>query len=260
MSKFFAEETWKTVEFDFEYTNEGTIEVSNLGRIRTFNKLSNGNIISGSMINGYRILRLKLYKPRDEKKELQLQTMQKQMEKFAKEVREMKQNLKFNTDATAQGNYESAYQLLTGIRKNLSKKYADDLKERTINYHSLIHRLVATYFCDRHSEEQTIVAHVDFNKLNNNSSNLVWMTPAENHIHQQKSPYVIAEKSERKENLGRQSKVAKLTITRVMLLKKLLNEGKPMRTLVKQFKITETQIRRIKKGENWGFVEAAYSR
>jgi uncharacterized protein YerC len=42
-----------------------------------------------------------------------------------------------------------------------------------------------------------------------------------------------------------------------MLLKKMLNQGKPMRTLVKQFKVTDTQILRIKRGENWGDIEAA---
>jgi hypothetical protein len=42
-----------------------------------------------------------------------------------------------------------------------------------------------------------------------------------------------------------------------MLLKKLLNQGKPMRTLVKQFKITDTQILRIKRGENWKEIKAA---
>jgi hypothetical protein len=42
-----------------------------------------------------------------------------------------------------------------------------------------------------------------------------------------------------------------------MLLKKLLNEGKPMKQLVKQFKITDTQILRIKRGENWSNVPAA---
>jgi hypothetical protein len=42
-----------------------------------------------------------------------------------------------------------------------------------------------------------------------------------------------------------------------MLLKKLLNEGKPMKQLIKQFKITDTQILRIKRGENWSSVAAA---
>jgi hypothetical protein len=42
-----------------------------------------------------------------------------------------------------------------------------------------------------------------------------------------------------------------------MYLKKLLQENKPIKNLVKQFKVTETQILRIKRGENWGSVEAA---
>ncbi len=42
-----------------------------------------------------------------------------------------------------------------------------------------------------------------------------------------------------------------------MLLKKLLNQGKPIKQLVKQFKVTDTQIFRIKRGENWADIEAA---
>ena len=72
-------EIWKTVRFDFEYTIAGRIEVSNFGQIRTFNKVLNGNIIKGSMINGYRIIRLKLYKPRDEKTKNKLDYLQRQV-------------------------------------------------------------------------------------------------------------------------------------------------------------------------------------
>ena len=42
-----------------------------------------------------------------------------------------------------------------------------------------------------------------------------------------------------------------------MLLKKLLNEGKSMKQLAKQFKVTTTQILRIKRGVNWAEVDAA---
>lgn len=33
-----------------------------------------------------------------------------------------------------------------------------------------------------------------------------------------------------------------------MLMKKLINQGKPMKQLVRQFKVTDTQIFRIKRG------------
>ena len=42
-----------------------------------------------------------------------------------------------------------------------------------------------------------------------------------------------------------------------MFLKKLLNEGKTIKSLAKQFKVSETQILNIKKEKNWGSVEAA---
>jgi hypothetical protein len=146
---------------------------------------------------------------------------------------------------------------LSSLKKSLSKKFADDTKKRTINYHSLIHRLVADYFLKRPSDEHTIVAHLDHDKLNNKSSNLKWMTPTENYEHQKKSPHVIAEKNERRHRRKENSRATKLTVTKVMLLKKLLNQGKPLRTLVKQFKVTDTQILRIKRGENWADIEAA---
>jgi Mor family transcriptional regulator len=41
-----------------------------------------------------------------------------------------------------------------------------------------------------------------------------------------------------------------------MLLKKLLNEGKPIKQLVKLFKVSDTQIFRIKRGENWANIQA----
>lgn len=42
-----------------------------------------------------------------------------------------------------------------------------------------------------------------------------------------------------------------------MLLKKMINQDKPMKQLVRQFKVTGTQILRIKRGENWADIPAA---
>ena len=42
-----------------------------------------------------------------------------------------------------------------------------------------------------------------------------------------------------------------------MQLKKLLNQNKPVRQLAKQFKVTDTQIIRIRNGVNWSAVKAA---
>ncbi len=251
ITKNYPGERWKALEFDFEFTNDCRIEVSNFGRIRTFNIVSDGKILNGSMINGYRIIRLKLYKPRNDKKEHYFKSLVQQKVRLKEKIKLLSNDLEMKKEVA------DAKHLLQGFQKDLSKKFVDDLKERTINYHALVHRLVATYFCKQPSENHNIVGHLDYDKMNNKSSNLKWMTPEENYEHQQSSPHVIAKRNivfyERKPD----SKVNKLTVTKVMLLKKLLNEGKPIKTLVKQFKITDTQILRIKRGENWGYIDAA---
>jgi hypothetical protein len=251
MTKDYPSEQWKTVQFDFEFTNDCRIEVSNFGRLRTFNKVSNGNIIKGSMTSGYRIVRLKLYRPRDEITQAKLNNLQQQVFNLARKLKSLVNNRESKqviSETTA---------LLDTFKKNVSKKFRKDLKERTINYHSLIHRLVADYFLPQATSKQTIVAHLDHDKLNNRAGNLKWMTPEENYEHQKNSPHVIKDKQQRRQRQQSNPNRAKLTVTRVMLLKKLLNEGKPMRQLVKLFKVTDTQIFRIKRGENWANIPAA---
>jgi len=251
MVKNYPGEVWKTIKFDFEYTNGGHIEISNHGRLRTFNKLSDGNIIGGSMINGYRIVRLKFYRPRDKQEVEKFDKLQQQVNRLAKKLKSQKEN-----GESKQVIKETTERLLT-MRKNLSKKFQDDLKERTMHYHSLIHRLVATYFLKKPGAKQTVVAHLDHNKLNNHASNLKWMTPEENYQHQQQSPHVIKEKKLRKTRHNLNSKSTKLTVEKVMQIKKLLKQDTPMRHLARKFGVTDTQIIRIKRGENWGNVKAA---
>ncbi|MDQ6843078.1 MAG: HNH endonuclease [Bacteroidota bacterium] len=251
MTNNYPGEQWKKVTFDFEFTNDFRIEISNFGRLRTFNIVSQGNIIEGSMINGYRIIRLKLYTPRDEKIQKRFDYLQKQSVSLARKLKSEK------TNNESKETIAETTKLLNSFKKNLSKKFQDDLKARTINYHSLIHRLVANYFLKKPLAGQTIVAHLDHDKLNNRATNLKWMTPQENYEHQKSSPYVIKEKQERRTRQKENSGPIKLTVTKVMLLKKLLNQGRPMKQLVRQFKVTDTQIYRIKRGENWADIEAA---
>jgi hypothetical protein len=259
-TNFFGEK-WKRVQFDFEYANDNILEVSNFGRLRSFNKISNGNILNGSLINGYKIIRLKFFKARTSEAEKNLNKLRQKIVVLSSEIDHLKRTVE-TEDVSNRSNENYKKQLedslssIDTLKKNLRKNMRRDEKERTIHYHSLVHRLVAEYFCDKATNEHTVVAHLDYDKLNNRNSNLRWMTPKENYIHQQKSPHVIASKGDNK-NKRSKSKATKLSITKVMLLKKLLNEGKPMRTLVKNFKITETQILRIKRGENWSDIEAA---
>ena len=244
-------EVWKNVEFDFEYTNENRIEISNYGQLRSYNKQSNGNLLKTPLINGYPIIRLRFFAPKNEATSADLKGLQQQIFAMAREIKEMKLN------SAGLEIIENAEKKLLRFRKQVSKKFALAAKQRGIHYHSLIHRLVATYFLPPPADGQTLIAHLDYEKLNNHVNNLKWMTPEENYKHQQNSPFVLKEKFERKNNQAKNRKTAKLTVTKVMLLKKLLNEGKPIKQLVKQFKITDTQILRIKRGENWANISAA---
>lgn len=251
MTNNFPGEHWKTISPGFDFTINARIEVSNFGRVRTFNKISNGNILNGSLTSGYPIIRLKFHKPRDPEIQNHLDFLQEQVNKLAHKLKTLKEN------NVSEEEIQQVTDLLNNFKKNLSKKYEDDLKSRTVNYHALIHRLVADNFLKKPSPEHTVVAHLDFDKLNNRVHNLKWMTPQENYEHQKSSPLVIKEKRERRSGIVKYSKSTKLTVTKVMLLKKLMNEGKTNRELVKYFKVTETQILRIRRGENWADIEAA---
>lgn len=262
MEKSYPGEQWKSIVFDFEFANTARVEISNFGRIKTFNKFSNGNIIKGSMVNGYKIIRLKFFSTRDEKIQNRFNFLQKQVVQLNQKTRDLRVALnslsrKDDTCLSAKKESEDTALLLKTLKESLSKKFSDDLKGRTIYYQALIHRLVAEYFIKQPSPEHTIVAHLDYNKLNNYKGNLKWMTPDENYLHQRFSPHVMASKTYADGRRKEDARSTKLSVTKVMLLKKLLNEGKPMRQLVKQFKVTETQILRIKRGENWAEVQAA---
>lgn len=248
MTQSYFGEQWKTIDLDFEHVNENRIEVSNYGRLRSFNKRSNGNIIRTSTINGYKIIRLKFFKPRDQETDRKLRVAQDQQLQLTRNIKRMKSGNESEEEIS------KAEKLSITSKKKLSRQFAQAAKERTIYYHSLIHRLVATCFLQPPSDGQTVVAHIDHDKLNNSAGNLKWMTREENYKHQRNSPHVIKERQRRKDI---HPETTKLTVTKVMLLKKMLNQGKPMKQLVKQFKITNTQIVRIKRGENWAYIEAA---
>ncbi len=249
--KSFIGEEWKEVDLDCPYVKEGyAIEVSNFGRICSITSQFGRRLLKGDQINGYKIVRLKFFKPR-------LPENQEKLEEFILEINFLKKESK---RLKAEGPVEKFNETQEQLEKLTHKKDKFLRKEtlaRTINQHYLIHRLVAEYFLPKPDYENGVVAHLDFNKYNNKYTNLKWMTLEENLQHQQKSPFVISDLKKRKNRFFPSDKNSKLTETKVMYLKKLLNEGKPMKQLVRQFKVTETQILRIKRGENWGRVKAA---
>ena len=240
-------EVWKDVQLPEGIINGTRLEVSNLGRVRTFNKLFQGKIIKGSLTEGYPIVRMKFYRPKIEADELVLQALR-------DEITVLKAKVKAVASKSETMKAE-AEKILNAAKKKLQKTSVALLKKRTVYYHALIHRLVADHFLHRPGEDHKFVAHLDFNKTNNRANNLKFVTQEGHILHREKSPAVIQQMKRRSDNPEDHS-ASKLSVTKVMLLKKLLNENAPMKSLTKQFKITETQLLRIKRGENWKNIPA----
>lgn len=116
-----------------------------------------------------------------------------------------------------------------------------------LNYY--IHKLVAQYFVIRASKDSIFVIHLDYDKFNNQFSNLKWVTRDELTLHNRNNP---ANLNKHKPLTGRHYK---LNPGKVKIIKQLLQSGKSRpKMIAKQFGITSTQVTRIKKGENWKHV------
>lgn len=120
-----------------------------------------------------------------------------------------------------------------------------------------IYKLVAQFFIPKTSEEQQYVLHLDYVRDNDTVKNLRWATYEEAQLHRSKSPHVIKSKQKLiQHNLKADGR--KLTSTNVIHLKKLLNNPNNktrIKMLAKQFGISEMQVNRIKRGENWGHIK-----
>lgn len=115
--------------------------------------------------------------------------------------------------------------------------------KRTTKY---VHKLVAENFIPKDDDQQQYVIHLDFDKNNNHTENLKWVTKETMFAHQKINP-----------NYKRGAiNYSKLTETDVIRLKKKLKRGKnKLYKLAKEFGITHTQLNRIRKGENWGHIK-----
>ncbi|WP_275315632.1 HNH endonuclease [Tenacibaculum bernardetii] len=111
-----------------------------------------------------------------------------------------------------------------------------------------VHKLVAECFLPR-KEDELYVIHLNYDKKDNRIENLKWATKREKEVHQYTNPEYV--------NKVHKPRTAKLTETRVKLLKRKLNDPNRktrLKMIAKQFGVSEMQLHRIKTGENWGYV------
>ena len=136
-------------------------------------------------------------------------------------------------------------------------KYGRTVNGKKVYTVFFIYKLVAEFFIPKTSEDQQYVLHLDYVRDNDSVSNLKWANYEEMMAHRKKSPHVINSKKKLLEH-NIKSDGRKLTTTKVMHLKKILsrpNQSTRIKILAKQFGISEMQINRIKRGENWGHIK-----
>lgn len=129
--------------------------------------------------------------------------------------------------------------------------------KKMLNSHLFIYKLVAQHFIPKTSEDEVHVLHLDYCRSNDVASNLKWATKAERDNYIRQSPHIIQAKQNRITHTLK-TDGSKLTVTKVMYLKKLLAnpvQKTRLKMIAKQFGVSEMQIRRIKSGENWGHVK-----
>lgn len=115
----------------------------------------------------------------------------------------------------------------------------------------LVHKLVAIVFVSKENENKTIVIHIDWSKLNNHYTNLQWVTKEA--AYERIMPRLQAINKIKNKGIVRNSK---LKPEDVGILKGMLEKGVKQNVIAKLFSISEMQVTRIKRGENWSKIKA----
>jgi hypothetical protein len=158
------------------------------------------------------------------------------------------------TDTISNGN------LLKGSQNKGYKlfRYYDYSNEGKVLRSFYIHKLVAEIFLPSKKNDQCYVIHLDYVKDNNRVKNLRWANKQELELHQNNNPKVISDRKRLKEFNRTSPKGYKLTEEKVRILKRKLLTPKlktRMKMIARQFGVSEMQLYRIKRGENWGHVK-----
>ena len=111
-----------------------------------------------------------------------------------------------------------------------------------------IHKLVAQLWLPKPTDKHIYVSHIDGNLKNNHISNLEWHTRET--LNEKHSALLKGKKSKNKR------RNSKLKESDIGLLKSMLENGVVQSKIAKMFRLSEMQITRIKRGENWGHVKA----
>jgi len=116
----------------------------------------------------------------------------------------------------------------------------------------LVHKITAELFITRTDENQDTVIHLDWNKSNNHYANLMWVSKDE--AYKRMFDRIHEKRRNSKEKVITYSK---LNADDVIRIKSMLGRGITQNVIAKLFCVSEMQITRIKRGENWAHIEVA---
>ena len=115
----------------------------------------------------------------------------------------------------------------------------------------LVHKLTAISWVTRESEIHRFVVHLDWNIRNNHFTNLAWKTKEEYYKRMGQHLRDLAKDPNRPKVIN----YSKLNVSQVQHIKAMLERGVKQNLIAKMFCVSEMQITRIKRGENWGDVK-----
>ncbi|MEN2434807.1 helix-turn-helix domain-containing protein [Weeksellaceae bacterium A-14] len=246
------QEEWKEYPIKRKFVGFYRIEVSNFGRMRTFNSMHpEGEIVEGSIIEGYRCLRAKLRKKRNDRDVEAIESVQREIDHCNEKIKELK-NFKLHAEEVSALREER--DRLVQKRKKINKKITN---KNYINLSVVFHKAVAELFLDPpKNKKEKFVIHKDFDKMNNHVSNLQWASQEDLNARLKKHPKMILREFNRQFiETGPQVRSSKLTELEVLTIKKRLKRGYTLKKLARQFGVSDMQIHRIKTGENWSHVK-----
>jgi len=117
---------------------------------------------------------------------------------------------------------------------------------KTGYHYKNVHRLVAEHFIKNEDKTKTQVNHIDGNTLNNDYTNLEWVTPKQNMEHAVNNGLLKMK--------GEQHHFVKLNEIQVREIKLRLKNGECYRKISKDYPVTQQTIHKIKQGTRWGHI------
>ena len=245
-------ETWKEYPINIDYEGFYRIEFSDLGNVKTYSKMyPDGKEVEGSIQGGYRILRSKLRKKWSERDMQRIAAVNEEIDALKAEIKALGHRQSHKEQV------EELREKCNDLIQKRSKLNTKITNKNTINLAILFHKAVAELFLEKSpSKDKKFVIHKDFDKLNNEVSNLEWASQEDLDARLKKHPKMILREfkkqfSERKTVVQH----SKLTEMEVLRIKTRLKKGDTLSQLARKFNVSDMQIHRIKTGENWSHVK-----